>query len=152
MRILMTGFTGMVRSHLTECVAANHPGSDLFGLVFRCSLRENITRLTARVRLLRGALWDLFSLTTRNLIDATQLTACGPLVEVCSSSEMYGVVPSNTVSIWDTSPLRPSDVTRQSSNVSKFRAATGWIPNIPRFEALADLFDHNRSLMRIEAA
>jgi len=45
----------------------------------------------------------------------------------------------------DTALLRLSDVTLQISDMSKFRAATGWEPEIPLETTLQDLLDCHRN-------
>jgi GDPmannose 4,6-dehydratase/GDP-4-dehydro-6-deoxy-D-mannose reductase len=48
----------------------------------------------------------------------------------------------------DPSLLRPSDVTLQVPDVSKFHAATGWVPKIPVETTLRDLLDYHRRRLR----
>jgi nucleoside-diphosphate-sugar epimerase len=44
----------------------------------------------------------------------------------------------------DPSLLRPSDVTLQIPDVSKFKLATGWEPEIPLETTLVDLLNYHR--------
>ena len=62
MRILITGITGMVGSHLAEYVLAHHPDAEVHGLVRWRSPRDNIRAIQDRVRLHEGELRDLHSL------------------------------------------------------------------------------------------
>lgn len=62
MRVLITGITGMVGSHLAEYILAEHPGVEVHGLVRWRSPRENIAAILDRVTLHNGELRDLNSL------------------------------------------------------------------------------------------
>ena len=62
MRILITGITGMVGSHLAEYVLAHHPEVEVHGMVRWRSPRDNIRAIQDRVRLHEGELRDLNSL------------------------------------------------------------------------------------------
>ena len=44
----------------------------------------------------------------------------------------------------DQALLRPSDVTLQIPDTSKFQRATGWKPEIPVDQTLEDLLDYHR--------
>ena len=44
--------------------------------------------------------------------------------------------------------LRPSDVTLQIPDTSKFRAATGWKPEISIDQTLHDLLEYHRNRVR----
>ena len=46
--------------------------------------------------------------------------------------------------IVDPALFRPSDVTLQIPDTSKFRAATGWEPEVPFEETLRNLLDYHR--------
>lgn len=52
----------------------------------------------------------------------------------------------------DRSLLRPSDVTLQVPDVSKFQKATGWSPEIPLEQTLRDLLDYHRMRLQTRAA
>lgn len=145
MRILITGITGMVGSHLAEYLLAKHPGAEIFGLVRWRSPRDNIVDVAGRVTLLTGDLRDLGSLITAlrtarpdwifhlaaqsyvdqsyvapadtlttnivgttNLLDAVRIVELDPLIHVCSSSEVYGDVSPDEVPIRETASLRPA--------------------------------------------
>jgi nucleoside-diphosphate-sugar epimerase len=45
--------------------------------------------------------------------------------------------------------LRPCDVTLQIPETSRFRAATGWRPEIPLETTLRDLLDYQREKVRL---
>ena len=62
MKVLITGVTGMVGSHLADYILADHPGVEVHGLVRWRSPLENIAHLGASVRLHLGDLRDLNSL------------------------------------------------------------------------------------------
>ena len=50
----------------------------------------------------------------------------------------------------DPARLRPSDVTLQIPDTSKFHSATGWQPEIPARQTLSDLLDYQRDCVRAE--
>ena len=52
----------------------------------------------------------------------------------------------------DQARLRPSDVTLQIPNVSKFNKATRWVPTIPARETLRNLLDWHRERIKRERA
>jgi nucleoside-diphosphate-sugar epimerase len=52
----------------------------------------------------------------------------------------------------DPARLRPSDVTLQIPNTAKFRAATGWQPQIPARQTLSDLLEYHRGCLQTAKA
>jgi GDP-mannose 4,6-dehydratase len=62
MRILITGITGMVGSHLAEYLLSSFPGIEVHGLIRWRSPLRNITGILPRIRLHQGDLRDLNSL------------------------------------------------------------------------------------------
>jgi GDPmannose 4,6-dehydratase/GDP-4-dehydro-6-deoxy-D-mannose reductase len=145
MKILITGITGMVGSHLADHVLAEHPGIEVHGLVRWRSPLDNIAHLGGRVRLHLGDLRDLNSLVlilkevrpgrifhlaaqsyvpssftapadtlatnvvgTANLLDAVRLAELDPLIHICSSSEVYGQVREDELPITEANPFRPA--------------------------------------------
>jgi GDPmannose 4,6-dehydratase/GDP-4-dehydro-6-deoxy-D-mannose reductase len=62
MRILITGITGMVGSHLAEYVLARHPEVEVHGMLRWRSPLDNIAGIVDRVTLHHGDLRDLASL------------------------------------------------------------------------------------------
>jgi len=145
MRILVTGITGMVGSHLADYVLAEHPGVEVHGLLRWRSPLDNIAHCQDRLHLHHGDLRDLNSLVavlravrperifhlaaqsyvpfsfqvpaetlatnvvgTVNLLDAVRLAGLDPLIHICSSSEVYGQVLENEVPICETNPFRPA--------------------------------------------
>jgi len=145
MRILITGITGMVGSHLAEYVLAHHPEVEVHGMVRWRSPRDNIRAIQDRVRLHEAELRDLSSLVrvldtvkperifhlaaqsyvsasytapadtlhtnvigTTNLLDAIRLTKIDPRVHICSSSEVYGQVREDEVPIRESNEFRPA--------------------------------------------
>lgn len=62
MRVLITGITGMVGSHLAEYVLAHHPEVEVHGMVRWRSPRDNIRAIQDRVHLHEAELRDLNSL------------------------------------------------------------------------------------------
>ncbi len=62
MRVLITGITGMVGSHLADYILANHPDVEVHGLVRWRSPLDNIRGILDRVHLHLGELRDLNSL------------------------------------------------------------------------------------------
>jgi GDP-mannose 4,6-dehydratase len=145
MRILITGITGMVGSHLAEYALAHHPGVEVHGLVRWRSPLDHIRAIQHRVRLHEAELRDLHSLVqllseirpdwifhlaaqsyvsssftapadtlhtnvigTTNLLDAVRLTGIDPKIHICSSSEVYGQVQSHEVPIRESNEFRPA--------------------------------------------
>lgn len=62
MRVLITGITGMVGSHLAEFLLAEHPEAEVHGLLRWRSPLDNIRDILPRVTLHQGDLRDLNSL------------------------------------------------------------------------------------------
>ena len=145
MKVLITGITGMVGSHLAEYILAEHPGVEVHGLVRWRSPLDNISHLASRVQLHLGELRDLNSLVnllkkirpdrifhlaaqsyvpssfeapadtlhtnvigTVNLLDAIRLADLDPRIHICSSSEVYGQVTLEEVPIRESNPFRPA--------------------------------------------
>ena len=145
MRVLITGVTGMVGSHLADYIVAHQPGVEIHGLVRWRSPLDNVRHLGAAVTLHQGELRDLNSLVsllrrvrpdrifhlaaqsyvsasflapadtlhtnvigTTNLLDAVRIVGLDPRIHVCSSSEVYGQVTRDEVPIRETNPLRPA--------------------------------------------
>jgi GDPmannose 4,6-dehydratase/GDP-4-dehydro-6-deoxy-D-mannose reductase len=145
MRVLITGITGMVGSHLAEYILANHPGVEVHGLVRWRSPRANIEQIQPKLFLHCAELRDLNSLVilltkvkperifhlaaqsyvttsfdapadtlhtnvigTTNLLDAVRIVGIDPIIHICSSSEVYGQVTKDEVPIRESNPLRPA--------------------------------------------
>jgi GDPmannose 4,6-dehydratase/GDP-4-dehydro-6-deoxy-D-mannose reductase len=89
------------------------------------------------------------------------------LLEKCPAGEVYNIGGDRTMTVGemlailkrmarraiehevDPSLLRPSDVTLQVPDISKFRHATGWAPRIRLETTLADLLEYHRD--RVQA-
>ncbi len=145
MRILITGITGMVGSHLAEYVLRHQPRVEVHGLVRWRSPLDNLHAIRDRTHLHEGELRDLNSLVrllervrpdwifhlaaqsyvsasfsapadtlhtnvigTTNLLDAVRITGIDPKIHICSSSEVYGQVREDEVPIVETNELRPA--------------------------------------------
>ena len=145
MKILITGVTGMVGSHLAEYVLAEHPSVEVHGLVRWRSPKDNIRAIEKKVKLHLGDLRDLSGLTnlltrvqpdrifhlaaqsyvdqsfaapidtldtnilgTANLLEAIRLSKTDPRIHICSSSEVYGQVRPEEVPINEDNVLRPA--------------------------------------------
>lgn len=145
MRVLITGITGMVGSHLAEYLLAHHPDVDVHGLVRWRSPLDNIRAVRSRLSLHLGDLRDLNSMVTvmrearpdrifhlaaqsyvsvsfvapadtietnvvgtLHLLDAVRLAELDPLIHICSSSEVYGQVTRDEVPIRETNAFRPA--------------------------------------------
>jgi GDPmannose 4,6-dehydratase/GDP-4-dehydro-6-deoxy-D-mannose reductase len=85
------------------------------------------------------------------------------LLERCPAGEVYNIGGERTMTVGDMLELvkgmarcriehavdpalvRPSDVTLQIPDTSRFRAATGWRPEIPLETTLRDLLDYHRA-------
>lgn len=145
MKVLITGITGMVGSHLAEYILNSHPSVEVHGLLRWRSPLDNIRTIQARLVLHHGELRDLHSLIsvlekvrpdwifhlaaqsyvttsfdapsdtlhtnimgTTNLLDAVRVTGIDPKIHVCSSSEVYGQVREDEIPIRETNPFRPA--------------------------------------------
>ncbi|MBI4967317.1 MAG: GDP-mannose 4,6-dehydratase [Rhodospirillales bacterium] len=145
MRVLITGITGMVGSHLADYILAEKPGVAVHGLVRWRSPMDNIRSIRERIQLHQGDLRDLNSLVavlkearpdrifhlaaqsyvtvsfhqaadtlatnvvgTANLLDAVRLAGLDPMIHICSSSEVYGQVTADEVPIRESNPFRPA--------------------------------------------
>ena len=64
MRILITGITGFVGSHLAEYILNEHPGNEVYGIKRWRSPRNHISEIEQRITLYDGDLNDLSSLIT----------------------------------------------------------------------------------------
>lgn len=145
MRILITGLTGMVGSHLAEFVLREHPDVEVHGLTRWRSPVDHIRGIVHRVRLHDAELRDLHSMIrlmetvrpdwifhlaaqsyvstsfvapadtlhtnvigTTNLLDAVRLSGIDPKIHICSSSEVYGQVLESEVPIRESNEFRPA--------------------------------------------
>lgn len=145
MKVLITGITGMVGSHLAEYILADKPGVDVHGLLRWRSPLDNIRDILPRIVLHYAELRDLNSLITLllkvrpewifhlaaqsyvktsfdapadtvhtnvigtlNLLDAIRISGIDPKIHICSSSEVYGQVTREEVPIRETNPFRPA--------------------------------------------
>jgi nucleoside-diphosphate-sugar epimerase len=84
------------------------------------------------------------------------------LLDKCPAGEVYNIGGKETMTVGDIletlkslarvpiehvvdpARLRPSDVTLQIPDTSKFHLATGWTPEIPTRQTLSDLLDYQR--------
>jgi len=64
LRVLITGITGFVGSHLAEYLLNEHPGHEVYGIKRWRSPRNNISNIENKVTLFDGDLNDLSSLIT----------------------------------------------------------------------------------------
>ena len=60
---------------------------------------------------------------------------------------LKGMARCHIEHVIDPSLLRPSDVTLQIPDTSKFQKATGWMPEIPLENTLRDLLDYQRAML-----
>lgn len=63
-KVLITGITGFVGSHLAEYILNNHPQVEICGLVRWRSPRENLQNILGKIYLFYGDLQDLSSIRT----------------------------------------------------------------------------------------
>lgn len=101
--------------------------------------------------------------STRTFLDIRDMVrAYWMLAEKCPPGEVYNIAGDYTCTVGemletllgmttvrpkievDPQLLRASDVTRQVPDTSKFRAATGWQPEIPFEQTLGDILDYWR--------
>lgn len=62
MKVLITGITGMVGSHLAEYILREHPGVEVYGLLRWRSPLDHIAAITSKINLIQAELRDLNSL------------------------------------------------------------------------------------------
>lgn len=105
--------------------------------------------------------------SVRTLIDVRDaVRAYWLLLEKCQPGDVYNIGGERTLTVGeilgllegmarcpiehalDPARLRPSDVTLQIPDTSKFRAATGWKPEIGVERTLGDLLDYHRVRVR----
>ncbi|HBP90558.1 MAG TPA: GDP-mannose 4,6-dehydratase [Nitrospirales bacterium] len=145
MKVLITGISGMVGSHLAEYILTDHPDVDLHGVIRWRTPLDHLVAIKERITLHCADLRDLNSLIvvikkvkpdwifhlaaqsfvttsfdapvdtlstnvigTTNLLDALRITGVDAKVHVCSSSEVYGQVLANEVPISESNPFRPA--------------------------------------------
>jgi len=145
MKVLITGITGMVGSHLADFILANQPGVEIHGLIRWRSPLDNVQHIHEKISLHQADLRDLNSLIvlldivkpdwvfhlaaqsyvtvsfnapadtlytniigTTNLIDALRILNLDPKIHICSSSEVYGQVTKEEIPIKETNPFRPA--------------------------------------------
>lgn len=141
-RVLITGITGFVGSHLADYILATEPGTEIYGLIRWRSPLDNIRHILDKIILLQGDLNDLGSLErtlgiswpdriyhlaaqslvpysyyaptstlqtniigTSNLLQACLQITPHPLIHICSSSEVYG--NPEITPITESAPLQP---------------------------------------------
>jgi GDPmannose 4,6-dehydratase/GDP-4-dehydro-6-deoxy-D-mannose reductase len=91
------------------------------------------------------------------------------LLEKCPPGEVYNIGGNRTMTVGlmldilksmanckiehevDPALLRPSDVTLQIPDTSKFQAATGWQPEIPLEKTLCALLNYHRNLVNVRS-
>lgn len=145
MKILITGITGMVGSHMADYILANYPSTEIHGLIRWRSPLDNIQHIHSKISLHQAELRDLNSLIlllkkikpnwifhlaaqsyvsssfhapadtlhtniigTTNLLDAIRITGVDSKIHICSSSEVYGQVAKDELPIRETNPFRPA--------------------------------------------
>ncbi len=145
MKVLITGITGMVGSHLAEYILSNHPSVEVHGLLRWRSPIDNIRDFQSHLKLHQAELRDLHSLVrliqkvkperifhlaaqsyvttsfdapadtlhtnvigTTNLLDALRITQTDARIHICSSSEVYGQVKEDELPIRESNPFRPA--------------------------------------------
>ena len=145
MKVLITGITGMVGSHLADYILDNHPSVEIHGLIRWRSPLDNIGDILSKITLHQAELRDLNSLVvllskvkpdwifhlaaqsyvtssfdapadtihtnvigTVNLLDAVRIAGINPKIHICSSSEVYGQVTEDEIPIRETNPFRPA--------------------------------------------
>lgn len=145
MKILITGVTGFVGSHLAEYIINRNENHEVYGLCRWRSPRDNLSVIYDKISLVDGDLCDLSAIIrhvksikpeiifhlaaqsyvltsfnspihtmwsnvigTTNLLEAIRILEIGPIVHICSSSEVYGHVREDEVPIKETCPFRPA--------------------------------------------
>jgi len=145
MKVLITGITGMVGSHLAEFILVNHPLVEVHGLIRWRSPLDNIKNIYSKITLHQAELRDLHSLIlllqkikpekifhlaaqsyvttsfdapadtlhtniigTTNLLDAVRIAGIDPEIHICSSSEVYGQVTEDEIPIKEINSFRPA--------------------------------------------
>jgi len=138
-----------------------HTGPRRGDVFAESSFARQIAEIEARSRQNPVKVGNLDSVrTVADVRDAVR--AYWLLLEKCPPGEVYNIGGNQTMSVGeilerlktmakckidhavDPGLLRPSDVTLQIPDTSKFRAATGWEPQIPVEVTLCDLLEYHR--------
>lgn len=139
-----------------------HTGPRRGDVFAESSFARQIAEIEARSRRNPVKVGNLDSVrTVADVRDAVR--AYWLLLEKCPPGEVYNIGGNQTMSVGeilerlkamakckidhavDPGLLRPSDVTLQIPDTSKFRAATGWEPQIPVKVTLHDLLEYHRN-------
>src|SRR3989338_6861006 len=139
-----------------------HTGPRRGDVFAESSFARQIAEIEARSRQNPVKVGNLDSVrTVADVRDAVR--AYWLLLEKCPPGEVYNIGGNQTMSVGeilerlktmakckidhvvDPGLLRPSDVTLQIPDTSKFRAATGWEPQIPVEVTLRDLLEYHRN-------
>jgi len=144
-RVLITGITGFVGSHLADLLLKKG-GMEVYGLKRWRSSKENIRHILNDIKLIDGDLRDLKSMNTVismvqphkifhlaaqsfvptsydapidtiytnsigtvNLLEAVRDGGTDPIIHVCSTSEVYGMVPEDKQPINEDTPFAPQN-------------------------------------------
>src|SRR3989338_1679712 len=155
MKILITGITGFVGSHLAEYILNLKENHSIYGI---CRWRS------PKVKLLEADLCDLSSLVrsmtelapdiifhlgaqsyvlasfnspvqtlmtnaigTANLLEAIRISGINPIIHICSSSEVYGQVSQEDIPIKENCPFRPASPYAVSKATEDMLAFQYWI-------------------------
>ncbi|MFH0732099.1 MAG: GDP-mannose 4,6-dehydratase [Candidatus Omnitrophota bacterium] len=145
MKILITGVTGFVGSHLAEYILNLNERHKVYGLCRWRSPKDNLKEVHDKIVLADADLCDLgvlicrlksikpdiifhlaaqsdvstsFSspiqtlwtnvIGTANLLEAVRIVEIDPIINICSSSEVYGQVSETDVPIKETCPFKPA--------------------------------------------
>jgi len=164
MRILITGITGFVGSHLAEYILSLNEQHAIYGICRWRSPKDNLVNIYDKVTLFEADLTDLSSLIrslktiepdvifhlaaqsyvlssfnspihtltsnvigTANLLEAVRIIEAGPVIHVCSSSEVYGQVTEKDVPIKETCPFRPASPYAVSKVAEDMLALQYWL-------------------------
>jgi GDPmannose 4,6-dehydratase/GDP-4-dehydro-6-deoxy-D-mannose reductase len=144
-----------------------HTGPRRGDVFAESSFAKQIAEIEAGVRQNPVKVGNLDSV--RTLLDVRDaVRAYWMLLDHCEPGEVYNIGGNRTMTVGeiletleglarvpirhevDPARMRPSDVTLQIPDTSKFMAATGWTPGIPPEQTLADLLDYQRQ--RVERA
>jgi GDP-mannose 4,6-dehydratase len=144
-----------------------HTGPRRGSIFAESAFAKQVAEIEAGVRFNPMKVGNLDSIRTfADVRDAVK--AYWLLLEKCTAGEVYNIGGNRTLSIGemlevlksmarcpieqeiDPDLLRPSDVTLQVPDISKFQSATDWEPQIPLETTLGDLLEYHRQQLKMQ--